>query len=128
MKKWMRNIKLIIAVSTMLAMFAIAPIVHGGISWTGIDPIFLVKDHQFNVIIKWPEQYTCSIEDPIDVTIRMPKNSPYVFISESSDDVGDCGPPQPTTTNPSAHRGAPGYPRQAATSGKNASSSRRVRG
>ncbi len=98
MKKLMKNVKLMIAVSTMLAMFAIAPVVHGGISWTGIDPIFLVKDHQFNVIIKWPEQYTCSIEDPIDVKIRVPEDSSYVFISESSDDVGDCGSPQRTIT------------------------------
>ena len=98
MKKWVKNIKLMIAVSTMMAMFAIAPVVHGGITWSGIDPIFLVKGHQFNVIIKWPEQYTCSIEDPIKVKIRVPEDSSYVFISESSDDVGDCGSPQRTIT------------------------------
>ena len=98
MRKWMKNIKLIIAVSSMLAMFAIAPVVHGGITWSGIDPIFLVNGHQFNVYIEWPSQYTCTIQGPIEVDVRVPNNAPYAFIMESSDDVGGCGSPQFTET------------------------------
>ena len=98
MFKIMKSLKLTVAVTTMLAMLAIAPVVHGGISWSGIDPIFFVKDHKFNVVIKWPEQYTCTIEDPIEVKVRVPEDSSYMFISESSDDVGDCGSPQRTVT------------------------------
>ena len=40
MRKLIKNLKLIIAVSTMLALFAVAPVVYGGITWSGIDPIF----------------------------------------------------------------------------------------
>ena len=98
LKKLLKSPKLISVMAAMVAMFAIIPIASGGGSWTGIDPVFLVKDHKFNVIIKWPEPYTCSIEDPISVKIRVPKDSSYVFISESSDDVGDCGSPQRTIT------------------------------
>ena len=49
MKKLVKNIKLMVAVSTMLVMFAIAPVVYGGITWSGFDPIFYVDGTKFNV-------------------------------------------------------------------------------
>lgn len=90
MKKWMKNIKLIIAVSTMLAMFAIAPVVYGGISWTGIDPILYVNGTKFNVRAELPTEFICSLSGSIAITITVPGDASVDFISESSSDFGDC--------------------------------------
>ena len=92
-RKW-----IVPSVAALLMVLLIVPVAHAGILWSGIDPIFEVKGHRFNVFIEWPSEYTCSIEDPIQVRIRVPEDSSYVFISESSDDVGDCGSPQRTVT------------------------------
>ena len=83
MRKWMKNIKLIIAVSTMLVMFAVAPVVYGGITWSGIDPIFYVDGHKFNVRAEWPSAYNCSISDDIKIVVKVPAGSKVKFISES---------------------------------------------
>ena len=92
-RKW-----IVPSVAALLMVLLLVPVAHAGILWSGIDPIFEVKGHTFNVFIEWPSEYTCSIEDPIDVKIRVPDDSSFVFISESSDDVGDCGSPQRTVT------------------------------
>ena len=84
MKKLMKNIKLIIAVSTMLVMFAVAPVVYGGISWTGIDPILYVNDTKFNVRAELPSEFIYSISGPIEIGVTVPAGSRVKFISESS--------------------------------------------
>ena len=84
MGKWIRNIKLMVAVSTMLAMFAIAPVVYGGLSWTGIDPILYVNGTKFNVRAELPSAFICSISGPIEIGVRVPAGSRVKFISESS--------------------------------------------
>ena len=90
MKKLMKNIKLMVAVSTMLAMFAIAPIVHGGISWTGIDPIFTVDDKKVNIRVEFPSEFDCSLDGPIDVKVYVPKGSDTNFITESTGSFSGC--------------------------------------
>jgi hypothetical protein len=35
MIKWIKNLKLMIGAATMLGVMAAAPVVHGGILWTG---------------------------------------------------------------------------------------------
>ena len=92
-RKW-----IIPSVAALLMVLLIVPVAHAGILWSGIDPIFKVKGQTFNVFVEWPSEYTCSIEDPIKVKIRVPEDSSFVFIAESSDDVGDCGSPQRTVT------------------------------
>ena len=84
MKEWMRNIKLIIAVSTMLVMFAVAPVVYGGITWSGFDPIFYVDGTKFNVRAELPSAFICSISGPIEIGVTVPAGSRVKFISESS--------------------------------------------
>lgn len=83
----------------MIAMFAIVSVAHAGVLWSGIDPIFKVDGRKFNVWIEWPSEYTCTIIEPIAVNVKVPKDSSYVFISESVDDVGNCGAHQRTVTN-----------------------------
>lgn len=90
MKKWMRNIKLIIAASTMLVMFAIAPVVYGGISWTGIDPILYVDGTKFNVRAELPSEFVCNMTAPIKIVIMVPGDASVKFISESSHDFDGC--------------------------------------
>ena len=87
MKKLIKNIKLIAGVSTMLAVLAVAPVVYGGISWSGIDPVLKVNRHTFNVWVEWPEGMECSINGPISVTVH---NKNAIFISESTEQF-DCG-------------------------------------
>ena len=84
-----RNLKLMAGLGAVLVMFAAVPVVHGGMSWTGIDPIFNVNGHQFNVWIEWPSQYDCDIEE-IEVEVKVPSDFDYEFVSESSEDLG-CG-------------------------------------
>lgn len=86
------------SVAALLMALLVVPVAYAGILWSGIDPVFDVKGNRFNVVIEWPSQYTCSIDDPIDVKIRVPDDSSYVFIRESSEDVGNCGSPQRTVT------------------------------
>ena len=90
MRKWMRNIKLIIAVSTMLAMFAVAPVVYGGITWSGIDPVIFINGQKFNVRVEWPSAFDCSISGPINITVTTPRKALVEFISESVDEFSGC--------------------------------------
>ena len=89
-------------IPVMAAMLFVAVVVpgttEGGKKWSGIDPIFLVNGDQFNVWIEWPEGYGCSITEPIEIDLMVPKSTSYVFMSESSDDVDGCGFPQLTET------------------------------
>ena len=84
MRKWMKNIKLMVAVSTMLAMFAVAPVVYGGITWSGFDPIFYVNGHKFNVRAELPSEFICSLSGSIAIDITVPGDATVDFISESS--------------------------------------------
>ena len=84
MKKLVKNIKLMVAVSTMLAMFAVAPVVYGGITWSGFDPIFYVDGTKFNVRAELPSAFICSISGPIEIGVTVPAGSRVKFISESS--------------------------------------------
>ena len=84
MKKLVKNIKLMVAVSTMLVMFAIAPVVYGGITWSGFDPIFYVDGTKFNVRAELPSAFICSISGPIEIGVTVPAGSRVKFISESS--------------------------------------------
>lgn len=85
MRKLAKNLKLTVAVTTMLVMFAVAPVVYGGISWSGIDPVFKVDGHRFNVYIEWPEHKTHFIDGLIDVDIWYPKGADVEFVSEAYD-------------------------------------------
>ena len=96
MKGLIMNLKLMAGVAAVLVMFAAVPVVYGGVSWTGIDPIFIVNGHQFNVWIEWPSQYDCDIEE-IEVTVRVSADMYYEFVSESSEDLG-CGSLTSTNT------------------------------
>jgi hypothetical protein len=96
----MKKIKLFAAPAIlMIAMFAIVSVAHAGVLWSGIDPVFKVDGRRFNVWIEWPSEYTCTITEPIAVDVKVPRDSSYVFISESADDVGNCGAHQRTMTN-----------------------------
>ena len=90
MRKLIKNMKLIVAVSTMLAMFAAAPVVYGGISWTGIDPIFMVNDQKFNVKIEYPSAFDCDIDGLVEVRVEVPQNAKTQFIAESSGNLSGC--------------------------------------
>ena len=79
-----------VTISTMLAMFAIAPVVYGGITWSGIDPIFTVDGHRFNVRIEFPIEYSCDVDGPIDVKVAVPAGAHGKFIMESAGVFGDC--------------------------------------
>ena len=81
MKKWMKNLKLMAAVSALIALFAVAPVVYGGVTWSGIDPIFEANGHTFNVFVEWPSGSECSITGPIFVEVH---NKDASFIGESS--------------------------------------------
>ena len=95
----MNRIKWIVpSVMAVFLMAVLVPAAYAGVSWSGIDPIFKANGHRFNVWVEWPEGYTCSIEEPIQVVVRVPEEVSYAFVSESSDDVGNCGEPQVTTT------------------------------
>ena len=90
MRKLIKNLKLIIAVSTMLALFAVAPVVYGGITWTGIDPIFYVNGTKFNVRAELPSEFICSLSGPIEIGVTVPADSHVKFISESSHIFDGC--------------------------------------
>jgi hypothetical protein len=100
----MKKIKLFAAPAIlMIAMFAIVSVAHAGVLWSGIDPVFKVDGRKFNVWIEWPSEYTCTITEPIAVDVKVPRDSSYVFISESADDVGNCGAHQRTDTKVQFH-------------------------
>ena len=97
MKKLMKNIKLMIAVSTMLAMFAIAPVVYGGISWTGIDPILMIDGHQYNVRFEWPSEFDCAFTGPMELEVKVPPDVSAELIEESNGNFGGCSQETVTT-------------------------------
>ncbi|MCI0439862.1 MAG: hypothetical protein L0177_12130 [Chloroflexi bacterium] len=66
-----KNLKLIAAISALMAMFAVAPVAHGGLLWTGIDPIIKTRDGQVvNVWVEWPSGMECAITDKIDIDVH----------------------------------------------------------
>jgi hypothetical protein len=70
MKKWYKNLKLMVGAATMLGVMAAAPVAHGGLLWTGIDPIVKTERHTMNIWVEWPTGRECSITGPIAVTVR----------------------------------------------------------
>ena len=46
MRKLMRNVKLVAAASAVLAFMVAAPVVYGGLRWTGFDPELQVGGHK----------------------------------------------------------------------------------
>ena len=51
MKKRMRNLKLAAAASAVLMFLIAAPVVYGGLRWTGFDPELEVGGHKVNVTV-----------------------------------------------------------------------------
>ena len=71
-------------------MFAVAPVVYGGLSWTGIDPVLYVNGTKFNVRAELPSEFVCNMTGPIAIVITVPGDALVEFISESSHDFGGC--------------------------------------
>ncbi len=81
------RLKLTLGLSVaVLMLLAVAPVVHGGISWTGIDPVLLANGHVMNVWVEWKTGRECSITGPISVEI----NARAQLLSESVE-VFSCG-------------------------------------
>ncbi len=89
--KWIRKLKWVAGVCSLVAVFAAVPAVYGGLRWTGIDPELDVDGHTVNVRVEWPEGYTCSVSNPVLIVISVPRNAEYSSAMESSDSF-DCGP------------------------------------
>ncbi len=71
MKKLGNRLKLTLGLSVaVLVLLAVAPVVHGGLSWTGIDPVLLANGHTLNVWVEWPTGRECSINGPILVEVH----------------------------------------------------------
>ncbi len=90
MSKLMKNIKLMVGVSTMLVVLAVAPVVYGGTKWSGMDPILMIENHQFNVRPEWPSHFDCSFTGPIQITVAVPEGASVELLDESSFDLSDC--------------------------------------
>lgn len=97
MSKWMKNLKLMAGVGVVLAMFAAVPVVYGGLSWTGIDPVLVANEHTMNVWVEWPTGRECDITGVISVDVHGADE----LISESAESFA-CGDdtvfPQTATT------------------------------
>ncbi|MCI0439864.1 MAG: hypothetical protein L0177_12140 [Chloroflexi bacterium] len=77
----LRNVKLIAALSALVAMFAVAPVVHGGILWTGIDPIVKTRESLVNIWAEWPAGNECAITGPITFKVEADRGQ---LLSESA--------------------------------------------
>ncbi len=92
MRSWKKYLKWSIAISMVALVFAIAPVVYGGLRWTGIDPVVDVGEHTVGVTIAVPPDYWCSIIGPIIVAIAAPEGTTPTVLTESSDPTGEfCG-------------------------------------
>ena len=88
--KLIKNMKMVVGLGATVAMFAIAPVVYGGITWSGIDPIFTVDGYKFNVKIEYPSQYDCDFDDEVEVVVTVPKGASTEFVSESQGELSGC--------------------------------------
>jgi hypothetical protein len=70
MKKGLKNLKLIAGLSTTVALFAVVPVVHGGLFWTGIDSVVESNGHVMNIWVEWPTGRECDINGPISVDVH----------------------------------------------------------
>ncbi|MCI0437824.1 MAG: hypothetical protein L0177_01690 [Chloroflexi bacterium] len=100
-----RHIKWVLGPAVLFfIMIAAVPITHGGILWSGIDPIFSVDDHQFNVRVEYPSQYDCSLLRDIQVFVKVPWQSQRTLITESQGTLGGCSQTTRTYFYPSLLR------------------------
>ena len=90
MRKLMRNVKLVAAASAVLAFMVAAPVVYGGLRWTGFDPELQVGGHKVNITIFAPTGRWCDVEGPVDVRVWVPKGTDARLVSESEGDDGGC--------------------------------------
>ncbi len=96
----MRKLKWILPLPFILLVFSLAvPVTNAGILWRGIDPELRVDGHRVNIWIEWPEPYTCSIDNPIEVEVKVPRDSNYRFIGESADVLDGCDRTMHTRTS-----------------------------
>ncbi len=87
----MRKLKWILPLPIMLLVLSLAvPVTYAGILWRGIDPELRVDGRKVNIWIEWPEPYTCTIDNPIEVEVKIPKGASYSFIGESADVLDGC--------------------------------------
>lgn len=89
--KWIRKLKWVAGVCSLVAVFAAVPAVYGGLRWTGIDPEVDVDEDTLNVRVEWPEEYSCSISNPVLIVVTVPNKAEYSPVRESSGSF-DCGP------------------------------------
>lgn len=88
--RWMvRKLRRFVAVPVVLGLLATAPVVYGGLRWTGMDPGLTINGHAINVRVEWPEEQTCSISGPIRFVFGTPANAELSDIVESSGEF-DC--------------------------------------
>lgn len=87
-----RKLKWLVAVAVVVAMGAFAPIVYGGLKWSGIDPEVDVDGHQVNVTVAVPPGQWCNIDGAIKVEFLVHKKASATLVAESVDTDGSkCG-------------------------------------
>ncbi len=86
----MSKLKMSVAVVVVAVSMLMVSVVHGGILWSGMDPVVQVGDSTVNVTVYWPAGYECSIKGPIEVNVHVPEGIAASVVSESSDNF-QCG-------------------------------------
>ncbi|MDP7534922.1 MAG: hypothetical protein QGI88_14265 [SAR202 cluster bacterium] len=88
----MKSLKLLSVMFVFAVFLAGGPVVYGGLSWSGMDPIIGLPDGRIvNVDFSVPPGTWCKIDGPIDVKIRAPHGSKLI-----EEQVGLCGVPTDT--------------------------------
>ncbi len=88
MKVWMKNLKLMAALSVIVVVFASASVAYGGLRWAGFDPELMVNGDQVNIYVEWPASYTCDVDD-VHVVVSVPRGTDVTLVGESFSNF-DC--------------------------------------
>lgn len=85
----MFKLKVSVGVVVVAISMLMVSVVHGGILWSGMDPVVQVGDDTIAVEVFWPSQYDCSVQGPIEVSVQVPEGIAASVVSESTDSF--CG-------------------------------------
>jgi hypothetical protein len=73
MNPWIRAAKWIVPVFALFVLMALPSVADArGGRWSGIDPVFYMNGHQFNVTVEWPAEHTCDLDGVVEFKIRAP--------------------------------------------------------
>ena len=87
----LKHLRWAAAVPAMIILFASATVAYGGLRWIGMDPIVTLDGAEVSITVFWPQEHTCSIDNPIKFGVAYPAGINDAQLVSESRSQFECG-------------------------------------